>query len=963
MMKKLIGISIFLFLILPFNVRSQTDVNRLLDYSLSYRGLTRHDITIPIDFFSAAEKSPTNDSKLLLPLVRNMMIDPLISLKWLDTIMEYRYLETDKLARVLFHDIDFYQNNLTYDLETNALIEDVSFVKYTYPDDINSLLKLLEKRVKISNENERELLKVYTKEDLNFLQHNLLSIIEEGDLDDPANFDIFRYNEVRDSSDIISKHTMDLLSKLDKKLIFRYSIDDFNFYFGLYNHLAQNKEKFSKEIGENVIETKVDGKKIAIGGTGNNTYKGEYSVIIDFGGDDIYEMENSSTYPPFTAKRHGGFGNNFSCIIDLEGNDHYTSKDDATLAGSVFASSFIFDKEGDDIYTGKDITLGASIGGIGLLLDENGHDSYRGLTFCEGAGCFGVGLIKEKNGNDVYVANSYSQGFGMTQGIGVISDDKGNDSYLVDARSLDIGRYNDHYVSMCQGFGLGLRPYYAGGIGLIIEGEGNDVYHADIFGQGGAYWYSLGAIVDKSGHDHYTSYQYSQGAGIHLAIGLLKDYDGWDFYSSDGVSQGCGHDFGFGLLWDVKGNDNYSAYSLSQGAGNADGIGILIDESGTDGYLVKDPRNTRGYGNPRREYGSIGILADGSGDDFYSQAGYDSTAINSSTWGTSIDFPETDKPEQFSGNNYKVPFNENDPHFVNKDQNTLMNTYFTMAKTLEPRFSLWVEYGMNKLIEDSAATGEFIISKLSTGDARETNLMRNLSHKIENSLAASIKRALDEYIEDKSKMDPSAVSFGCYLFGETGDASAKETLLKLTYDDNTKVQSSALNALGKIGIDLSDFDFRNRVAQRLIELTGNNKGYKLFNKDLAFAFRNYFNPESPVLPETLEKLLSYDFYGVRFLAAEALKNYWKGSVVIPANIGDSKIAYQAFLMSLTDIKDELFVKIYDELVANADMNDEIIRLNILDLLKQHEKKSLPEYKSFYEEKIKPLQGTVNLKVR
>jgi hypothetical protein len=54
---------------------------------------------------------------------------------------------------------------------------------------------------------------------------------------------------------------------------------------------------------------------------------------------------------------------------------------------------------------------------------------------------------------------------------------------------------------MCQGYGLGLRPYYAGGIGLIIEGEGNDIYNTDIFGQGGAYWYSLGAIVDKSGHD------------------------------------------------------------------------------------------------------------------------------------------------------------------------------------------------------------------------------------------------------------------------------------------------------------------------------------------------------------------------------------------------------------------------------------------------------------------------------
>ncbi|MBK7158973.1 MAG: hypothetical protein IPH77_10530 [Ignavibacteria bacterium] len=68
----------------------------------------------------------------------------------------------------------------------------------------------------------------------------------------------------------------------------------------------------------------------------------------------------------------------------------------------------------------------------------------------------------DRNGNDVYLANSYSQGFGMTKGVGAVADDKGNDNYLIDARSLDIGRYEDHYVSMSQGYGLGLRPCYAG---------------------------------------------------------------------------------------------------------------------------------------------------------------------------------------------------------------------------------------------------------------------------------------------------------------------------------------------------------------------------------------------------------------------------------------------------------------------------------------------------------------------
>ncbi|MFI5144594.1 MAG: hypothetical protein ACHQJ4_03280 [Ignavibacteria bacterium] len=363
-MKYILRIAILLLLLIPQVIFSQKNADELLDYALSYRGLTRHDITIPIDFFSAAEKSPTNDSKLLLPLVRNMMVDPLSSMKWLDTIMEYKDLDMHSVVQLLFHNIDFYQNRVNFNMETDTVIGDFSYISYKYPSDVNSLLKLLEERVKLANEHEWNLLKVYSADDLNFLQQNLLSIIEEGDNDDPGNYDIFRYNEERDSSDMISKHTMDLLSKLDKNLIYKYSVDDFNFCYGLYKYLCLNKDKLIKQIGTDVIESEIDGKKIAIGGTGSNTYKGDYAFIIDFGGDDVYTIENSSVYPPFTKKGHGGFGNNFSCIIDLSGNDFYSSEDNTTLAGSVFASSFIFDKEGDDIYSGKDITLGSSIGGV-----------------------------------------------------------------------------------------------------------------------------------------------------------------------------------------------------------------------------------------------------------------------------------------------------------------------------------------------------------------------------------------------------------------------------------------------------------------------------------------------------------------------------------------------------------------------------------------------------------------------
>jgi hypothetical protein len=113
---------------------------------------------------------------------------------------------------------------------------------------------------------------------------------------------------------------------------------------------------------------------------------------------------------------------------------------------------------------------------------------------------------------------------------------------------------------------------------------------------------------------------------------------GDDVYISHGVSQGCGHDLAFGMLWDKSGDDNYLAQSLSQGAGSANGFGILVDEEGDDGYYVSMKNNTQGYGNPRRDYGSVGMLLDFSGTDQYNGYGKDRTWWNTpSKWGVGVD--------------------------------------------------------------------------------------------------------------------------------------------------------------------------------------------------------------------------------------------------------------------------------------------------------------------------------------
>ncbi|MFH1336528.1 MAG: hypothetical protein ABII96_08420 [Candidatus Zixiibacteriota bacterium] len=386
------------------------------------------------------------------------------------------------------------------------------------------------------------------------------------------------------------------------------------------------KDKKDKE-NDLILRLQTHIGEIIIGGYGSSRYVGSPAIIIDLGGDDEYHL---------SANPSSKF--NSSVIIDLGGNDIYNSVSDYTYGSGFFGSGILIDVSGDDTYLTKNFSLGSGLFGTGLLIDEQGNDKYFGDTFTMGAGSFGMGGLIDLSGSDQYSAALYVQGFGFTGGMGILIDSSGNDSYFAGGKYKDILRYKDHYISLSQGFAYGLRPIMSGGIGILYDITGNDLYTSDIFGQGSSYWWSLGTLMDREGNDKYVSYQYAQGAGTHLTLGVLEDSSGNDIYISHGVSQGCGHDLALGLLLDRSGNDNYITYDLSQGAGSANGFGILVDEAGNDGYSVGRDNNTQGFGNPRRDYGSIGIILDLSGRDRYNGNGKDSTWWTTpSKWGVGID--------------------------------------------------------------------------------------------------------------------------------------------------------------------------------------------------------------------------------------------------------------------------------------------------------------------------------------
>ena len=521
------------------------------------------------------------------------------------------------------------------DLRGNRFVREYGKAAQKLPQPLRNSLSYLFLGIEVADSRTREAFARLSADEKIFIKENLPLILEEDVNDEfktPEQLD-----KEGDYEEQLAKDMLPYLAKVDLEKIIRAGevlalatdicIPLLRDYLAAAPELKSLVKDKRDRMNDLIFRLETSSGEIIIGGSGSSRYTGSPSIIIDLGGDDEYRLSAQQDNP-------GGS----SVIIDLGGNDLYKAEDDFVYGSGFLGVGILVDLSGDDTYLTKNFSLGSGLFGVGILVDEAGDDRYFGDTFGQGAGSFGMGVLVDMEGADQYSGALFVQGFGFVSGLGALIDSSGNDNYFAGGRYKDILRYKDHYISLSQGFAYGLRPMMSGGIGMLFDLSGNDVYTSDIFGQGSSYWFSLGTLFDGEGNDKYVSFQYAQGAGTHLCVAILEDESGNDVYISHGVSQGCGHDLALGMLWDKSGNDNYVSESLSQGAGSANGFGILTDESGNDGYYVQVTGNTQGYGNPRRDYGSVGILLDLSGRDGYDGNGADSTWWTTpSKWGVGID--------------------------------------------------------------------------------------------------------------------------------------------------------------------------------------------------------------------------------------------------------------------------------------------------------------------------------------
>lgn len=387
-------------------------------------------------------------------------------------------------------------------------------------------------------------------------------------------------------------------------------------------------------FGDVLLYRQTEWGVFVIGGTGDNTYEGDFAAIIDLGGDDVYRGR--------VAGAMGELGNQYALVIDLKGNDYYDAEDLGVTHGAGFLGiGVLIDNEGNDVYRSSAYAQGAGLFGIGLLADYAGIDDMRGEYFVEGAGHCGVGVcINEGSGDDRYLGTVWAQGFAGTYGYGLIYDNGGDDNYRCGGVYLHAPLLPNDNQSFSGGFGMGWRPRAGGGIGVQIdEGQGVDYYDAEVMSFGSSYWYSIGILYDDGGNDRYSLAHYGMGSGIHLSLGAFFDKAGDDQYRSRmGVVGGTPHDLSVGIFVDGAGDDSYGTCD-GWGGSLTNSFGMFIDRLGNDTYFPRSGGCSLGNVRWARGFGGAAIFLDEEGDDMYppGEPAADSSMWIQSGWGIGMD--------------------------------------------------------------------------------------------------------------------------------------------------------------------------------------------------------------------------------------------------------------------------------------------------------------------------------------
>lgn len=319
---------------------------------------------------------------------------------------------------------------------------------------------------------------------------------------------------------------------------------------------------------------------------------------IKTGGDDHYQMDRFHGDSQRRAVR---------VLIDTGGHDRYTSQTaGADASAGVLGLSVLWDGGGDDHWQCTQWCQGAAWLGAAALINQGGRDvleaqtqaqafALGGLAFLASVGTDPTEAIKGSAQDATrYAALSDAQGSAGPSGVALLLDTQGDDHYSLSALPLvaPSAQLPERNHSTGQGMGRGWRLLQdgrevlatAGGVGVLIDLQGNDHYSAQVFAQGAGYHEGLGLLIDGDGHNTHEAAWYALGAAAHGGAGVfVASGVGNDVYRISHVTAlGAGHDASVGWFEDRGGNDHYSLGDMGLGIGSDGGSGFFLDRGGAD---------------------------------------------------------------------------------------------------------------------------------------------------------------------------------------------------------------------------------------------------------------------------------------------------------------------------------------------------------------------------------------------
>jgi hypothetical protein len=324
----------------------------------------------------------------------------------------------------------------------------------------------------------------------------------------------------------------------------------------------------------------------------------------------------------------------------------------------------IVNAEGGNHYEAEDMAQASTIGGVGIIVEFGGDNTYRGRCRVQAQAIAGLAVIVSHGTGNNYHAGMWAQGLGGPLGFGIIDDIGGHDHYYLGG--LYVNSYKPEtpgYEGFGQGLGAGIRQVADGGIGMLLNGGGHNVYEFDYLAHGGGYWCALGFARDFGGYSkrliarknfyggertEALFQRFGVGWGCHYALGFCFDDKGHSTFEGTIMGSGMAWDCSVGALCVFGGHNRFeAAQSLVQGCGAQGSLGILYqygDDSEFQGWGQGYASANLTYHNPMDCGGNHSFLVSyGNGNTFGCGAAEHSIVQRGTAGGFLISRPRHDQ--------------------------------------------------------------------------------------------------------------------------------------------------------------------------------------------------------------------------------------------------------------------------------------------------------------------------------